>query len=293
MPDEDVGDGSRDKLRLCIGDPFQQILPRLFRRGAAQRPDSHRVRHLVEPVRQMAGGEMNAMLDGNHGRAGLSVGFILTNNFTLTALVHFHRRAAACRRRWRRQPADPLPVDDHGGSPDPVRAELRHPVRALGAVPTRAVRLYRHRRRPARIRPPVGRAGGGLICAPPSAMVSGLIGVCTGSFVFSRIGLMRGAALLRELVPLPRLLEEFPGPQPVADQLYVVDRDRITCSGGAGVADLAAFPDRAASGARLRPEDDAHHADRQGPSGRASRSRSHRSSQHGPLRTTVSAAPCC
>ncbi len=37
-------------------------------------------------------------------------------------------------------------------------------------------------------------------------------------------------------------LEEFPDYRhPVADQLFLVDRDRITCSGGSGAADLAAF----------------------------------------------------
>jgi transcriptional regulator GlxA family with amidase domain len=32
----------------------------------------------------------------------------------------------------------------------------------------------------------------------------------------------------------------FPALRPVSDRLYVIDRDRITCSGGTGVADLAA-----------------------------------------------------
>jgi transcriptional regulator GlxA family with amidase domain len=35
-------------------------------------------------------------------------------------------------------------------------------------------------------------------------------------------------------------VEEFAELTPVADRLYVIDGDRITCSGGAGVADLAA-----------------------------------------------------
>jgi transcriptional regulator GlxA family with amidase domain len=35
-------------------------------------------------------------------------------------------------------------------------------------------------------------------------------------------------------------MDEFGSPEPVSDQLYLIDKDRITCSGGAGVADLAA-----------------------------------------------------
>ena len=36
-------------------------------------------------------------------------------------------------------------------------------------------------------------------------------------------------------------VDEFPETAPVAEQVFVVDRDRITCGGGSGVADLAAF----------------------------------------------------
>jgi transcriptional regulator GlxA family with amidase domain len=35
-------------------------------------------------------------------------------------------------------------------------------------------------------------------------------------------------------------IEEFPGLVPVADRMFVADGKRITCSGGTGVADLAA-----------------------------------------------------
>ena len=33
---------------------------------------------------------------------------------------------------------------------------------------------------------------------------------------------------------------EFPDQTPYADRLFIIDRDRITCAGGSGVADLAA-----------------------------------------------------
>ena len=79
------------------------------------------------------------------------------------------------------------------------------------------------------------------IVAQAAPWTIGLVGVCTGSFVLSRIGLMRERRCCVSWYHHRDYLEEFPDHEPVADQLYVVDRDRITCSGGAGVADLAAF----------------------------------------------------
>lgn len=67
-----------------------------------------------------------------------------------------------------------------------------------------------------------------------------LIGVCTGSFLLCRLGLMAQRKCCVSWYHYRDFLDEFPTLVPVADQLFVVDGDRITCSGGAGVADLAA-----------------------------------------------------
>jgi transcriptional regulator GlxA family with amidase domain len=67
-----------------------------------------------------------------------------------------------------------------------------------------------------------------------------LVGVCTGSFVLCRLGLMGGRKCCVSWYHYRDFVEEFPELVPIADQLFVIDRDRITCSGGAGVADLAA-----------------------------------------------------
>jgi len=67
-----------------------------------------------------------------------------------------------------------------------------------------------------------------------------LVGVCTGSFVLCRLGLMNGRKCCVSWYHYRDFLDEFPSLVPVADQLFMIDRDRITCSGGAGVADLAA-----------------------------------------------------
>ena len=68
-----------------------------------------------------------------------------------------------------------------------------------------------------------------------------LIGVCTGSFILARAGLMEGRRCCVSWYHVPDFEAEFPGRRPVADQLFLADGDRITCSGGSGVADLAAF----------------------------------------------------
>lgn len=68
-----------------------------------------------------------------------------------------------------------------------------------------------------------------------------LVGLCTGSFALVRAGLMKGRRCCVSWYHYHDLLREFPGVQAVADQLYVVDGDRITCAGGQGAIDVAAW----------------------------------------------------
>ena len=66
-----------------------------------------------------------------------------------------------------------------------------------------------------------------------------LVGVCTGSFVLARAGLMTGRRCCVSWYHYQDFLDEFPHHTPVAERLYVIDGDRITCAGGGGAADLA------------------------------------------------------
>lgn len=68
-----------------------------------------------------------------------------------------------------------------------------------------------------------------------------LVGVCTGTFALHRAGLMQGYRACVSWFHHEDFLERFDGLKPVSDQIFVVDRDRLTCSGGVAAAHLAAF----------------------------------------------------
>lgn len=68
-----------------------------------------------------------------------------------------------------------------------------------------------------------------------------LIGVCTGAFILHRAGLMEGYRCCVSWFHHDDFLEQFDGLEPVSDQIFIVDRNRLTCSGGASSAHLAAY----------------------------------------------------
>jgi transcriptional regulator GlxA family with amidase domain len=68
-----------------------------------------------------------------------------------------------------------------------------------------------------------------------------LIGICTGSFILSRIGLMKNRSTCVSWLHYQDFCEEFPDQKVSADRLFEVDGNRITCAGGAAAADLAAW----------------------------------------------------
>lgn len=68
-----------------------------------------------------------------------------------------------------------------------------------------------------------------------------LIGICTGSFILCRAGLMRGRRSCVSWYHYQDFLEAFPGHEVIADRLFLADGPRITCAGGAGAAALATY----------------------------------------------------
>ena len=61
--------------------------------------------------------------------------------------------------------------------------------------------------------------------------------LCTGSFALAEAGLLRGYRCVIHWENLPAMREEFPDIEFVED-MYAVDRDRITCTGGIAPLDM-------------------------------------------------------
>jgi transcriptional regulator GlxA family with amidase domain len=66
-----------------------------------------------------------------------------------------------------------------------------------------------------------------------------MIGICTGSFVLCRAGLMKGRRSCVSWYHYQDFQEAFPDHEVIADRLFLADGPRITCAGGAGTAALA------------------------------------------------------
>ncbi len=75
-----------------------------------------------------------------------------------------------------------------------------------------------------------------------AAAVAGvpLVGLCTGSFVLARLGLLDGYLTCVSWFHREEFLMEFPELKVVSNRLYVVDGNRLTCAGGTSVVHLAA-----------------------------------------------------
>ncbi|WP_246152063.1 GlxA family transcriptional regulator [Roseospira navarrensis] len=68
-----------------------------------------------------------------------------------------------------------------------------------------------------------------------------LVGLCTAVFTLIHAGLMRDRQCCVSWYHHRDLVQAFPDVTPVADRLFVVDGPRITCAGGTGAVDLAAW----------------------------------------------------
>lgn len=67
-----------------------------------------------------------------------------------------------------------------------------------------------------------------------------LVGLCTGSFVLARAGLLGGYVACVSWFHREEFVAEFPDQRMITNRMFVVDRDRMTCAGGTSVVHLAA-----------------------------------------------------
>jgi transcriptional regulator GlxA family with amidase domain len=68
-----------------------------------------------------------------------------------------------------------------------------------------------------------------------------LVGLCTGSFVLARAGRMKERRCCVSWFHHQDFAREFPELQAESHEMFVVDRDRLTCAGGTSVVHLAAW----------------------------------------------------
>lgn len=170
----------------------------------------------------------------------LRVGFVLANDFTLSAFADFidALRLAAddadqsrpIRCQWHVMSTSDQPVRSSCGLFVCPTARLIDP-QDLDYIVVVGGLLHR--------RPALDKTTINYLATAGRTDVS-LIGICTGSFVLCRLGLLDGKKCCISWFHYRDFVEEFVNLVPVADQLYVCDGKRITCSGGSGVVFLAA-----------------------------------------------------
>ena len=185
--------------------------------------------------------------------ARLRVGFILANHFTLTAFSAFvdtlrlaadegdGSRPILC--HWTVMSASALPLRSSCGVEVLPQSSLLDP-RSFDYIVVVGGLLHKGAQ--------VDVATQAYLLGAAAAEVN-LVGICTGSFVLARAGLMSGRKCCVSWFHHRDLQEEFDDVEPVSDRIFLIDGDRITCSGGAGAADLAAtLVDKHVAGAAAR-----------------------------------------
>ncbi len=176
-----------------------------------------------------------------HPPVRLSVGFVLMPNFTLLPFAAFvdclrlaadegdASRPVNC--RWTFMSADGRPATSSSGAalgackPFQPPEKFDYVVVCGGLLPDG---------------PAADKTTAAYLRQAAKARVP-LVGLCTGPFAMIEAGLMRSRRCCVSWYHYHDLTRRFPDVTPVGDQLFVVDGDRITCSGGIAAADLSAW----------------------------------------------------
>lgn len=170
----------------------------------------------------------------------LRIGFLLAPRFTLTAFAGFvdalrlaadeGDRSRPLLARWAILDATDGPVLSSCGASVAPNAPLDSP-RDYDYVVVVGGLLHGGQRVPARVTAFLRQA---------AAAGVKLVGLCTGSFVLARAGLLDGHVACVSWFHREEFAAEFPDCRIVSNQMFVVDRDRLTCAGGTSVVHLAA-----------------------------------------------------
>lgn len=175
------------------------------------------------------------------GKPALSVAFLLLPEFTLFAFSAFidTLRLAAdeadlsrqihC--RWTIMGIDESPVTSSCGVKIFPWDRLRNPAEFDYVVVVGGL-LRGHKRIDRRVLDYLRLAGS---CG------TAFVGICTGSFALTRAGLMNGYRCCVHWYHLRDFINAFPRQAVETDNVYVIDRNRITCAGGQGSVDVANY----------------------------------------------------
>jgi transcriptional regulator GlxA family with amidase domain len=175
------------------------------------------------------------------GSRRLSFGFLLAPGFTLIAFAGFLeilRHAADSGDKSRQRLCSWTVM---GPRRDPVAASAG--VQIIPWEPFRDPRNFNYVVIVGGVLPKIRRYDSDLLHYLRRAGSSGvpLIGLCTGSFYLARAGLMRRRKCCVHWYHFQDFIDEFPDTIPITDEIFICDRDRITCPGGMSAADLALF----------------------------------------------------
>jgi transcriptional regulator GlxA family with amidase domain len=170
----------------------------------------------------------------------LRVGFLLAPRFTLTAFAGFvdalrlaadeGDRSRALLARWAVLETEDGPIVSSCGASVKPTAPLERPQDYDYLVVVGGL-LHGGQRVPARLT--------SFLQEAAAAGVK-LVGLCTGSFVLARAGLLDGYLACVSWFHREEFVAEFPECRIVSNQMFVADRDRLTCAGGTSVVHLAA-----------------------------------------------------
>lgn len=170
----------------------------------------------------------------------LRVGFLLAPRFTLTAFAGFvdalrlaadeGDRSRALLAQWAILDTNAGPVASSCGATVAPTAALEAPERYDYLVVVGGL-LHGGQRVPSRLT--------NFLREAAAAGVK-LVGLCTGSFILARAGLLDGHLACVSWFHREEFAAEFPHCRLITNQMFVVDRDRLTCAGGTSVVHLAA-----------------------------------------------------